>query len=282
MAEFTNQATLTYNGNTTTSNITVGEIVEVLSAAKTPLVATYTQDGRVTYTVSLINSGNAPFTDMTFTDDLGSYQSEAGNVIPLTYVGDSAKVYVNGVLASPITVAGTAPLVITGINVPAGGNVLVVYETMTNRFAPPTVGGTINNTASFSSPAITEPVTANAVVTASTAPILSISKALSPTAVSENGQITYTFIIQNRGNTATGAADDVVITDVFRPVLSSISVAVNGVQAPQTAYQYDTAGGLFKTTAGAITIPAATYTVQQDGSYTVDPGVTTVTVTGTI
>ena len=57
MAEFTNQATLTYNGNTTTSNITVGEIVEVLSAAKTPLVATYTQDGRVTYTVSLINSG---------------------------------------------------------------------------------------------------------------------------------------------------------------------------------------------------------------------------------
>ena len=73
-----------------------------------------------------------------------------------------------------------------------------------------------------------------------------------------------------------------VITDVFRPVLGSISVAVNGVQAPQTAYQYDTAGGLFKTTAGAITIPAATYTVQQDGSYIVDPGVTTVTVTGTI
>ena len=35
MATFTNQATLTYNGQTTTSNVTVGELVETLTAAKT-------------------------------------------------------------------------------------------------------------------------------------------------------------------------------------------------------------------------------------------------------
>ena len=34
MATFTNQATLSYNNTTTTSNIVTGEIVEVLSATK--------------------------------------------------------------------------------------------------------------------------------------------------------------------------------------------------------------------------------------------------------
>ena len=35
---FTNQATLTYNGQTTTSNVTVGELTETLTAAKTAVV----------------------------------------------------------------------------------------------------------------------------------------------------------------------------------------------------------------------------------------------------
>jgi hypothetical protein len=41
MATFFNQATLTYRGGATNSNIVTGEIREVLSANKT---ATYTQD----------------------------------------------------------------------------------------------------------------------------------------------------------------------------------------------------------------------------------------------
>ena len=60
MATFTNQATLTYNGQTTTSNVTVGELVETLTAAKTAVVPTYDPDGRVTYVISLVNSGAAP------------------------------------------------------------------------------------------------------------------------------------------------------------------------------------------------------------------------------
>ena len=35
MAIFTNQATLTYNGNSTNSNIAYGEILDVLVATKT-------------------------------------------------------------------------------------------------------------------------------------------------------------------------------------------------------------------------------------------------------
>ena len=65
MATFTNQATLTYNGQTTTSNVTVGELTETLTAAKTAVVPTYGTDGRVTYILSLVNSGTAPLTPST-------------------------------------------------------------------------------------------------------------------------------------------------------------------------------------------------------------------------
>ena len=41
MAIFSNQATLTYNGNTTNSNIAYGEILEVLAATKTAVEAGY-------------------------------------------------------------------------------------------------------------------------------------------------------------------------------------------------------------------------------------------------
>lgn len=282
MAEFTNQATLTYNGNTTTSNITVGEIIEVLSATKTPLVTNYTQDGRVTYTVSLINSGNIAFTDLEFTDNLGAYTFGTEEVVPLTYVNNSIKIYVNGILTTPAVIASTNPLKITGISVPANGNAVIVYETKTNGYAPPVAGGSINNIATFDSESLSKPVTANATVTAESAPILSISKTLSPISVTENGQITYTFIIQNRGNVGTTTADNVVITDVFTPILDPITVTVNGKPVDTTAYQYDTQSGLFRTNPGTVNVPAASYAVQQDGSYAITPGVATVVVTGTL
>ena len=88
---------------------------------------------------------------------------------------------------------------------------------------------------------------------------LSISKCMSPTSVVENGTVTYTFYLQNSGNTATAAADYVIVTDTFDPILSGLTVTLDG--APLTLgtdYTYDTATGAFATTAGTITVPAAT------------------------
>ena len=56
MAQFTNQAQLSYNNSVANSNVAVGEILEVLSATKTALVETYESEDTVTYVVTITNS----------------------------------------------------------------------------------------------------------------------------------------------------------------------------------------------------------------------------------
>ena len=60
MAIFSNQATLSYNGNTTNSNIAYGEIIDVLAVTKTVVEGSYTPGTLVTYVVTLRNTGAAP------------------------------------------------------------------------------------------------------------------------------------------------------------------------------------------------------------------------------
>ena len=121
MATFTNQATLTYNGQTTTSNVTVGELVETLTAAKTAVVPTYDPDGRVTYVISLVNSGAAPLTGLTVTDDLGGYTFNGATVYPLSYTMAPCATTRTAFCRRAPTVTAGPPLVFTGITVPAYG-----------------------------------------------------------------------------------------------------------------------------------------------------------------
>ena len=93
MATFTNQATLTYNGRQTTSNITVGELLDVLTATKTAIDANYGADSVITYVVTLVNSGSTALTGLTVSDNLGGYALGQTTVYPLTYVADSMRYY---------------------------------------------------------------------------------------------------------------------------------------------------------------------------------------------
>ncbi len=283
MATFYNQATLNYNNTTTTSNITTGEIVDSLTATKTALVPTYTSGDNVTYVISIVNSGTTDYAGLTVTDNLGAYTYNTSTVYPLTYTPDSIRYYINGALQATPTIGTTRPLTLTGISVPAGGNTTIVYETTANNFAPPAATSTITNTVTITGTGLTEPVTATETVTVLAAPMLNISKSLSPTTINGNGQITYTFIIQNMGNTAAAATDNATIIDTFTPALSNITVTYNGDTMPVTTfYTYDETTGLFQTVPGQITVPAATFTQSATGEYTVTPGIATVTVTGAI
>lgn len=283
MATFYNQAVLSYNGNTTTSNITTGELLEVISATKTAVVDEYTANDAVTYVISIVNSGPTAFTGLTLTDNLGAYEFGNLTLVPLTYSDGSVIYYENGVLQPTPAVTATVPLTVTGINVPAGGNATIIYEARVNGTAPLDVTGTITNTAVISGNGIT-PVTVEETINADIAPMLTISKSISPSTVTENGRVTYTFVIQNSGNAEATATDNVIVTDIFNPVLTGLTVTFDGTAWTEgTDYTYDEATGSFATVAGRITVPAATYTQDPTtGNRITTPGVSVLTVTGTI
>ena len=284
MAIFTNQATLTYNGSSTNSNIAYGELLDVLVATKTAVEGDYTPGESVTYVVTLRNTGNAPLTGLTVTDDLGGYDFNGTTVYPLVYEAGSAVLFTNGIpQAAPAVTAGP-PLVFSDITVPAGGDVVIVYQAQANAFADPAAGGTIDNTVTVTGDGLSAPITATETVVANAEPALSISKSITPAQVVDNDRVTYTFVIQNSGNQAVVATDNAAITDTFDPILTALTVTFNGAAWTQgVQYNYDETTGVFTTVPGQILVPAATYT--QDpvtGAYTATPGIATLIVTGTI
>lgn len=283
MAQFTNQAQIRYGNAVANSNIAVGEILEVLSASKTAVRSTYGQNDSVTYVVSIVNAGTVPVTGLTLSDNLGAYTFGTGSLTPLTYVEGTVKYYVNGTLQTAPAVTETPVFTITGITVPAGGNATIIYEAMVNQYAPLDAGSSITNNANISGGGIT-PITVDEIVRAQTAPLLTITKSISPVPVTENGTITYTFLIQNGGSADADAASGVTVSDNFDPVLTNLTATYNGTPlVAGTDYTYNETSGEFVTTAGGITVPAAAFTQDATtGIWAINPGVGTLVVTGTI
>ena len=165
MATFFNQATLSYSGGVVNSNITSGEILEVLSVTKTAVDGEYMQDSDVTYVVNIINSGNVAFGGLTLTDDLGAYDFGGTQLYPLDYVSDTVTYFINGVLQTTPLVNEGPPLTISGISVPANGVATVAYTARANSFASPETLGSIVNTVTVSGGGVT-PISDSETVTA--------------------------------------------------------------------------------------------------------------------
>lgn len=281
MPQFTNQAQLSFSGGVVNSNIAVGQILDVLSATKTALRENYTVGETVVYAVNLINSGTTSYTNLTLTDDLGAYTVGTDTVTPLTYTPNSVLYLINGVPQADPAVTAGPPLTVSGISVPAGGNTTVIYEVTVNSFADPQTDGSITNTVIVSG-GIT-PITASETVTATVSPALSITKSIEPVPVTENGRVTYTFLIENTGNTPVVATDNASVSDLFDPILTNLSVSFNGEAWTEGAnYAYNETTGQFTTNPGEITLPAATFTQNPDGSWNVTPGTAILTVSGNL
>lgn len=283
MATFTNRATLSYGGRTVDSNTVTGTFLQTLSIIKTALSGTYAAGDTVTYVVTLSNAGATPLNGLTLTDNLGAFDFNGTTLYPLAPVAGAILYYVDGVLQPALTPVQTQPLVLQGITVPAGGNAIIVYETEVTDVAALDVDAGITNTATVSGGGLLEPLSDSATVTTADAPLLTITKALSPVTVPENGTLTYTFVIQNFGNTAAVATDDVVVTDNFDPILENLTVTLDGtVLAEGTGYTYNAATGAFSSAPSVITVPAATFVRNADGTIAVTPGEAVLTVSGTI
>ncbi len=282
MAVFQNQATLTYNDNTVNSNIVTGEILEVLSLTKASLNTSYTVGDTVSYIISVINSGATAFSGVTVTDDLGAYVFGEETRYPLSFVEDSAVLYVNGT-AQPVNAEVTGEgVVFSGFTLPAGANAIISYQTTVNSFAPLTAGSSIDNTATLDATGLSTPVTDSASVPVLSSPVLSITKSLSPDTVVENGQLTYTLTLINTGSEA--ASQGVTVSDTFNPILTDITVTYNGTPWTEGVnYTYDETTGVFTTLDTQISVPAATFVQDSEtGQWTVEPGSAVIKITGTV
>ena len=281
MAEFTNFATLSYKGGTLRSNTVTGEILETVSVEKTAVSGSYGAGETLSFAVSLVNSGPAEAAGLTLTDDLGAYELDGVTLYPLSYVDGTAHLFVNGVLQPAPAVTAGPPLVFSEISIPAGGSAVLVYEAAVTEYAPLAAGSEITNTVTLTGSGVD--VSASATVPVEDAAVLKITKALSPAAVPANGELSYSFEISNTGNSEAGAADEVVVSDNFDPILTNLAASLDGAKwARGVQYSYDEATGAFATLPGQITVPAASYTQNPDGTWSVQPGTVTLTVTGTI
>ncbi len=285
MATFTNQASLTYNGNVINSNVVTGEINEILNVTKTALnECYYANDGGTAYVITLTNTGATPITGVTVTDNLGVYTSGTQTLIPLTYDDDTTRFFVNGVLqATPTVTPGATGLVFSDITIPANSNVMLIYRASANEFAPLAAGSTITNIATVTGTGVLNDVTATDILGVCPGPRLEITKSVSPAVVDDNGQLTYTLTLLNYGNTAITTADDVVITDQFDPILNNIAVRYNNTTTWTAPANYTYTAGLFQTQPNQIEVPAATNTQNPaTGVWTTTPGTAVITITGTV
>ncbi len=279
MAVFTNRATLSYNNRTVNSNTVTGEVVDVITLQKDAVRGVYSVNDIVTYTVSIANAGTEDITGLTVTDDLGEYSFGGGTLVPLTYLEGTVQYFINGEPSDAPEVTSQSPLVFGGIDVPAGGNGLLVYAVRVNDYAPPCPGGTITNTATATSCGAEDSETIEAVCE----PLLTIEKALCPGTVPCNGDITYTITIANSGCCPATAEDNVILSDTFDPPITIESVTLDGVELTADQYTYNEETGEFATAAGVITVPGAVFTQDEaTGVWTSEPGTAVVVITGTV
>lgn len=286
MPTFTNQAILTLNGVSYASNIITGEIINVLTVDKNAIENEYASGGRITYVVSLRNSGPSPLNNLTLSDNLGAYSFSGDTLVPLDADINSIAYYINGQLqpTGSLDVSAGPPMTIGGIDVPAGGNAQIIYQTTANSLAPLASATGITNIVTVTGEQLQTPVTDMETVVAGQSPVISITKALSPTTVPENGQITYTFQILNAGNTPVVATDDMILTDVFNPRLSNLTAVYNGTFWTEgIQYTYNEMTGEFVTLPGTISVPAATFEQNPvTGEWIVTPGSSELEVSGTV
>ncbi len=114
----------------------------------------YTANDDVTYVISVVNTGAADLLGLTVSDDLGAYEYNAATLVPLTYVENSMRFYVNGAIQPAPAVTADPTLIINGIDVPAGGNAMLIYEVNVNEYAPISSGSSVVNNISIAGPGV--------------------------------------------------------------------------------------------------------------------------------
>lgn len=287
MATIENFATVSYTSGgvteTKVSNLAEIGLESAISFTKTTLGETYGEDEVVTYILSMTNTSTSAITNVSITDDLGTFVFGTLELTPLTYAPPALLLIDGQDVSAQLTVdtATAGSLVFSFPTLPAGATANIVYRAAVNEYAPLDVEAGITNTATLTSDSDCADGTASATITAVAAANVSVFKQMSPNPVICGDTVTYTIRIYNYGNIA---AENVVLTDTFNPAPTNITVSRDGTLLPANDYSY--VDGTLTVPAGtttAVSVPAATFVRDATtGIVTVTPGMIEYTITGTI
>ena len=287
MATIENFATVSYTSGgvteTKVSNLAEIGLESAISFTKTTLGETYGEDEVVTYILSMTNTSTSAITNVSITDDLGTFVFGTLELTPLTYAPPALLLIDGQDVSAQLTVdtATAGSLVFSFPTLPAGATANIVYRAAVNEYAPLDVEAGITNTATLTSDSDCADGTASATITAVSAANVSVFKQMSPNPVICGDTVTYTIRIYNYGNIA---AENVVLTDTFNPAPTNITVSRDGVLLTGTDYSY--VNGTLTVPAGtttAVSVPGATFVRDATtGIVTVTPGMVEYTITGTI
>ena len=287
MATIENFATVSYTSGgvteTKVSNLAEIGLESAISFTKTTLGDNYTEDEAVTYILSMTNTSATPISNVSISDDLGTFAEGTLELTPLTY-SPPALLLINGQdVSTQLTVNTATPgeLIFTFPTLPAGATANIVYRASVNEYAPLDLGSSITNTATLTSDSDCADGSATATVNALSTANVSVFKQMSPNPVVCGDTVTYTIRVYNYGNIP---AEDVVLSDTFSPAPENITVTRGGTLLPATDYTY-TNGTLTvpSTEQSPVTVPAATFIRDVNtGIVTVIPGMVEYIITGTI
>ncbi|GLZ78668.1 hypothetical protein Afil01_34750 [Actinorhabdospora filicis] len=216
-----------------TANCSTETPVATLEITKTAAPASAKPGEKVTYTVTVKNTGTGVYTGATFTDDL------TGVIDDATYNADAA--------ASSGTTTYTAPKLKWTGDVTAGATVTVTYSVTVSK--PPTGDLTLKN-------AITECPTCG---TETPVAKLEITKTVSPSPARPGDKVTYTVTVKNTG---TGPYAGATFTDDLTGVLddaaynadAAASSGTTSYTAPKLTWTGDVAAGATVTVTYSVTV----------------------------
>ena len=287
MATIENFATVSYTSGgvteTKVSNLAEIGLTSAVALTKTSLGETYGEETVLTYILTVINTSSSEITNISITDDLGTFTFGASELTPLTYT-PPALLLIDGVdSSSDLTVNSSLPssLVFTFPSLPANSSANIIYRTTVNEFAPLELNSSITNTATLESNSDCADGSASETVTVAAAANVSVFKQMSPNPVVCGDLVTYTIRIYNYGNIP---AENVQLTDNFDPAPTNISVYRNGTILNATDYTYE--NGLLTipaTSSQSVSVPAATFVRDtESGTVSVIPGMIEYVITGRI
>ncbi|MBO5914408.1 MAG: DUF11 domain-containing protein [Clostridia bacterium] len=284
----TNRATVNYSygrsSAVTVSNTASTVLNGTVEISKFALSNAYRAGGDITYIITVTNSGNSALGDITVADDLGSIEFGNGRLKTLDYIGP-AQLYTGGMYVSALTPITTVDGISFNIgNLPIGETATIIYVARANQNASSALGESITNTATarrFCDCPCDFPSSASATVYAEAYGDLRVIKSVCPNPVVCGEQINYIIDLYNYGNTVVG---NVVLSDVFDPLLTDLTVSIDGNVIPASQYNYVNGTLTLPNRSGSeITVPAASFTRnEQSGAVNINPGHIQITLSGNI